>query len=198
MSIDEGSVVHEQVGAPSENVSVVAEVSKVSVSRESFLLDLRSADPNKRIAALAGLAPQGNVEDFGLIAGCFDDPSPQVRHAAARALRDLEPDRTVESFTRAIEEGSPARARNIGIAIADSGLASEALQDLSAQSREDTYKALSLLFVMAKSGHSRPLIQAIEEHPELEVSSAAVKLLNLNGQSDAAEAALQRRRERGG
>jgi HEAT repeat protein len=158
-------------------------------------MELRSAHPYKRVAALAGLARQGNAEDLALISGCFDDPSPQVRNAAARALRDREPDRTVESFTRAIEEGSPQRARNIGVAIADSGLASEALQDLNAQSREETYKALSLLFVMAKSGQIQPLIQAIEEHPELEVCSAAVKLLNLSGQPDAAEAALQRRRE---
>jgi hypothetical protein len=186
----------ESPSAPaSEQAPVVPEVSKVSVSRESLLLNLRSADPYKRVTALAHLAHQGNAEDFDLIAGCFDDPSPQVRNAAARALRDYEPDRTVESFTRAIEEGSPERARNLGIAIGDSGLASEALQDLNAQSREDTYKALSLLFVMAKTGEIQPLIQAIEEHPELEVCNAAVKLLNLSGQSDAAEAALQRRRE---
>ena len=190
-----GVVTEEFAASASEQTPVVADPRKVSVSPESFLMDLRSADPYKRMAALADLARQVNKEAFGLIAGCFDDPSTQVRNAAARALRDREPDRTVESFTRAIEEASPERARNIGVAIAASGLASEALHNLSAESREDTYKALSLLFVMAKTGEIQPLIQAIEEHPELDVCSAAVKLLNLSGQMDAAEAALQRRRE---
>lgn len=197
-AIDDVPVVltEEFAASASEQSPVVADLSKVSVFPESFLMELRSADPYKRMAALAGLARHGNSEAFGLIAGCFDDPSSQVRNAAARALRDREPDRTVESFTRAIEEGSPERARNIGVAIAASGLASEALHNLSAESREDTYKALSLLFVMAKTGEIQPLFQAIEEHPEPEVCSAAIKLLNLSGQSDAAEAALQRRRER--
>jgi hypothetical protein len=53
---------------------------------------------------------------------------------------------------------------------------------------------LSLLFVMAKTGEIQPLVEAIEEYPEPEVCSAAVKLLNVSGQSDAADAALQRRR----
>lgn len=198
-AVDEIPVVltEELDASASEQGPVVAELSKVSVSPESFLMALTSADPYRRMAALAGLARHGNSEAFGLIAGCFDDPAPQVRNAAARALRDREPDRTVESFTRAIEEGSPERARNIGVAIAASGLATEALHTLSAESREDTYKSLSLLFVMAKTGEIQPLVQAIEEHPEPEVRSAAIKLLNLSGQSAAAEAALQRRREGG-
>jgi hypothetical protein len=189
---DAPALVNEELAA-SDQTPVAAELSKVSDLPESLQTELRSADPYKRMSALAGLAGQGIGEAFGLIAGCFDDPSTQVRNAAARALRDLEPDHTIESFTRTIEEGSPERARNIGVAIAASGLASEALHNLGTQSPEDTYKALSLLFVMAKSGEIQPLIQAIEEHPELEVSSAAVKLLNLSGHCDAAEAALQRR-----
>jgi hypothetical protein len=181
--------------APDQHPTV-ADLAEVSAP-ESLLMDLRSADPYKRMAALAGLVRQGNEEAFGLIAGLFDDPSPQVRNAAARALRDREPDRTVESFARVIEEGPPERARNIGVAIAASGLAGEAIESLSADSREDTYKALSLLFVMAKTGEIQPLAQTIEEHPEPEVCSAAIKLLNLSGQSKAAEAAVQRRRESG-
>jgi HEAT repeat protein len=186
----------EFAASASEPTPVVADLKETSISPESLPMGLRSDDPHKRTAALASLARHDNTEAFGLIAGCFDDPSPQVRNAAARALRDREPDRTVESFTRAIEEGSPERARNIGVAIAASGLASEALHNLSSEGREDTYKALSLLFVMAKTGEIQPLVHAIEEHPEPEVCSAAIKLLNLSGQSDAAEAAVQRRRER--
>lgn len=179
----------------SEQTSVASDLNEVSDS-ESLQMELRSANPYKRMAGLAGLARHAGSEAFGLIASCFDDLSPEVRNAAARALRDREPDRTVESFTRAIEEGSPERSQNIGVAIAASGLAREALHNLSAQSREETYKALSLLFVMAKAGEIQPLVQAIEEHPEPDICIAAVKLLNLSGQFDAAEAALKRRRER--
>lgn len=177
-----------------EQTPIVTDGSPALGSLEAFMTELRSEDPYERMAALAGLARLGDREAFSLIAYCFEDPSVQVRNAAARALRELEPERTVESFTRAVEEGPPERARNIGMAIAGSGLASEAMHNLGAESREDTYKALSLLFVMAKTGEIQPLVQAIEER-EPEVCGAAIKLLNLSGQSDAAEAALQRRRE---
>lgn len=177
------------------NSSPIAD-SNASTLQESLLDDLSSADPSKRMAALHSLARNPTNETFSVIARCFDDPLPQVRNTAARALRDSAPERTVESFTMAIEEGSVERVRNIGVAIAESGLATEALQDLRTQSREDTYKALSLLFVMAKAGEIQPLLQAIEEHPESEICSAAVKLLNLSGQTNSAEAALQRRREK--
>jgi hypothetical protein len=191
-----GMSAEEFVVSMSEQTSRSSDLSE-DLSLKSVRMELTSDDPYKRVAGLAALAHHGGSEAFDLIAGCFDDPAPQVRDAAARALRDREPDRTVESFTRAIEEGSAERTRNIGFAIAASGLAREALYNLSDQSREDTYKALSLLFVMAKTGEIQPLIEAIEKHPEPEVCSAAIKLLNLSGQSDAAEAALQRRREGG-
>jgi HEAT repeat protein len=127
-----------------------------------------------------------------LIANCFDDQSSHVRNAAARALRDLEPRRTVESFTRALEEASPERRKNIGAAIADSGLAAEAINNLDAESREETYNALCLLFVMAKTGEVQPLVRAIEEHENVEVRRAAIKLLTLSGQSEIADAAVKR------
>ena len=114
------------------------------------------------------------------------------RTAAARALRKLEPSRTVDLFNRALEEGSDERRQNIGAAIAASGVAAEAIENLVSESREETYNSLSILFVMAKTGEVQPLIKAIEEHASDEVRRAVVKLLNLSGQSEVADAALQR------
>jgi hypothetical protein len=154
---------------------------------------LRSVDPYKRAAAVSELARSHAKDAFGLIADCFEDHSPHVRNAAARALRILEPARTVDLFNRALEEGSAERRRNIGSAIADSGLAAEAIDNLVSESREDTYNALSILFVMAKTGEVQPLVHAIEENQNDEISRAVIKLLTLSGQSDVAEAARKRR-----
>lgn len=154
---------------------------------------LRSVDPYKRAAAVSELARSHAKDAFGLIADCFEDHSPHVRNAAARALRILEPTRTVDLFNRALEEGSAERRRNIGSAIADSGLAAEAIDNLVSESREDTYNALSILFVMAKTGEVEPLVHAIEENQNDEISRAVIKLLTLSGQSDVAEAARKRR-----
>jgi HEAT repeat protein len=153
---------------------------------------LSSIDPYKRAAAVAELGRSGSKEAFNIIANCFDDSSPHVRNAAARALRKLEPSRTVDLFNRALEEGSAERRRNIGGAIATSGLAAEAIDSLVSESREETYNSLSILFVMAKTGEVQPLVKAIEEHENDEVRRAVVKLLNLSGQAEVADAALQR------
>jgi ParB family transcriptional regulator, chromosome partitioning protein len=153
---------------------------------------LSSIDPYKRAAAVAELGRSGSKEAFNIIANSFDDSSPHVRNAAARALRKLEPARTVDLFNRALEEGSPERRQNIGAAIAASGVAAEAIDDLVSESREETYTSLSILFVMAKAGEVEPLVKAIEEHENDEVRRAVIKLLNLSGQAEVADAALQR------
>jgi HEAT repeat protein len=153
---------------------------------------LSSIDPYKRAAAVAELGRSGSKEAFNIIASSFDDSSPHVRNAAARALRKLEPARTVDLFNRALEEGSAERRQKIGSAIAASGVAAEAIDNLVSESREETYNSLSILFVMAKTGEVQPLVKAIEEHENDEVRRAVVKLLNLSGQAEIADAALQR------
>ena len=154
---------------------------------------LHSVDPYKRAAAVAELARSRTSDAFALIARCFDDHSPHVRNAAARALRKLEPHKSVDLFNRALEEGSAERRKNIGSAIAASGLAGEAIENLVSENREETYNSLSILFVMAKTGEVQPLVEAIEEHESEEVCRAVLKLLTLSGQSEMGDAALQRR-----
>ncbi len=154
---------------------------------------LHSVDPYKRAAAVAELARSHAADAFALIARSFDDHSPHVRNAAARALRKLEPHKTVDLFNRAIEEGNEERRHAIGSAIAESGVAAESIENLVGESREEIHNALSVLFVMAKAGEVTPLVQAVEEHQNEEVCRAAIKLLTLSGNSEAGDAALQRR-----
>lgn len=154
---------------------------------------LNSVDPYKRAAAVAELARSNEKDAFDLIAKCFDDHSSHVRNAAVRGLLKINPVRTVELFNRVLEDGPEDRRRKIGNAIAASGLAAEAIDNLVSDNREDTYNALSILFVMAKTGEVQPLVQAIAEHPNGEVSEAALKLLTLSGKSEIASAALKQR-----
>lgn len=146
-------------------------------------------------SALVPPALVSEQDEFSRISARFDDPSPDVRNAAARELRELDPQRMVELFNRTLEEASPERRRNIGGAIAASGLAAEVIEMLGGESREDTYSALCLLLTMAKSGEVEPLVQAIEDHENVYVRIAAVRLLTLNGQEEIANAAARRRLE---
>ena len=162
----------------------IAQVDDGLSSVPSLILErLDSEDSRERGAALIALARMGGNDSFRLITKAFDDSSPDVRNAAARALHDLQPDRGA-SFTRALREGSPERRRRIGGALASSGLAGDAIDNLTRESRERTYDAFSLLFLMSKAGEVQPLMRAIEDHPNIEVRLAVVKLLALSGQHE--------------
>ena len=155
--------------------------------------DLQSGDPGKRASALLEVARGGGSQGFCVITSGFDDPSPEVRNAAALALSELEPTRVAGLFSQALETALPERCRNIGDAIVASGLAAEAIDDLGGADRDRAYNALCLLLVMAKIGAVQPLVEAIEEHESIRVRSAAVKLLSLCGRSEVAETAVKRR-----
>src|SRR5205823_7962555 len=140
-------------------------------------------DAGERAASVLALARLNTDEAFKQICTAFDDPAQEVREAAARALYSLADDRA-DSFTRALRESAPERRRRIGTAISSSGLADEAVSNLTGESRDKTYDAFSLLFLMSKAGEVRPLMRAIEEHPNTEVRLAVIKLLALSGQPE--------------
>lgn len=159
------------------------EPEDVSIIPKSIQLRLGSEDAAERAASVRALARLDTDEAFHQICAAFDDPAQEVRDAAARALHDSSDDRA-ESFTRALRESAPERRRSIGASLASSGLAEEAVSQLTGESRERTYDAFSLLFLMAKAGETAPLIRAVESHPESEVRLAVVKLLALSGQQE--------------
>ena len=150
---------------------------------KAIQLRLNSEEPAERAEAVLELAHLDGDNAFRGVCAAFNDRASEVRNAAARALYDISDDRA-DSFTRALRESDPETRRNIGYAISSSGLASEALGQLTGESREKTYEAFSLLFLMAKAGEVQPLIRAIEGHPDNEVRLAVVKLLALSGQKD--------------
>jgi HEAT repeat protein len=154
-----------------------------SIIPKGIQLRLTSDDASERAASVLALSRLNTDEAFNEICTAFDDPAEEVRNAAARALYDIHEDRA-DSFTRALRESPIERRRQIGAALAGSGLADEAVGNLTGESRDKTYDAFSLLFLMAKAGEVAPLIRAIESHADNEVRLAVVKLLALSGQHE--------------
>ncbi|HEV7906328.1 MAG TPA: HEAT repeat domain-containing protein, partial [Pyrinomonadaceae bacterium] len=154
-----------------------------SIIPKGIQLRLASDDASERAASVLALSRLNTDEAFNQICAAFDDPAEEVRNAAARAIYDLNEDRA-DSFTRALRESPVERRRQIGAALAGSGLAEEAIGNLTGESRDKTYDAFSLLFLMAKAGEVAPLIRSIESHPDNEVRLAVVKLLALSGQHE--------------
>lgn len=142
---------------------------------------------NERVASVLRLAGSGSDDAFVKIGAAFDDPAQAVRDAAARSLFNFSADR-VASFKRIMQESSQERRRKIGAAIVSSGMATEAINDLTSASGEKAYDALLVLSLMAKAGEVQSLVETIEEHPSTEVRLALVKLLALSGQGEVVSA----------
>jgi len=157
-----------------------SEIAFAELSSET-LPELRDDDSTERAGAVPEPGHSKSNKAFRQIVESFDDQELEVRSAAARALFRFQSDRAA-AFTRALREASPERRKNIGEAIASSGLANEAIDNLTGEDKETTYDAFSLLFLMSKAGEIQPLMSAIEEHPNVEVRLSVVKLLALSGQ----------------
>lgn len=90
--------------------------------------------------------------------------------------------------TLILDEGSPDRRREIAAELAGSPIIGEAISDLNGATRDKIYLAFSLLFLIAKTGEIQPLLQAIEDHPSLEVRLEVIKLLTLTREPHVAPA----------
>jgi hypothetical protein len=185
MPEDHFGAMHEDAGGEFQAVSVPESSAPFEESEltQEEMGELSSEDPAERAAAVSKLPQFGSEEAFHQISTAFDDPSVEVRSAAAMAMFQFQEDRAA-AFTRALREATPERRRHIGSAIASSGLAADAIRNLTGESRDKTYDAFSLLFLMSKTGEIQPLMRAIEDHPNVEVRLAVVKLLALSGQPD--------------
>lgn len=133
-------------------------------------------------ATISDLARLGPGDSLDLITTALNDPSPEVRTAAVRTLYDLNRDLAASCLNNSLREGSPEQRRNLGAALKSSGLVNEAINSLLGPHRDQSYSALSLLFLAAKAGEIEPLMQIIEDHPSTELRLALIKQLGLSGE----------------
>jgi HEAT repeat protein len=143
----------------------------------------RAAEHRARQRNEIKVTPPSNVrvDSFDELTEALEDPSPGARHEAVRALYELDPDRAASFFNIALREGSSAERRNIGAALAGSGLLDEAIKDLMGDNPENSYSAFSFLFLVAKAGEVQPLVQVIKNHQSVELRLTLIKLLASSG-----------------
>lgn len=122
------------------------------------------------------------VYSFDEVIEALDDPSPETRHQAVRLLYELDPERAASFFNIALREGSAAERRNIGAALAGSGLLDEAIKDLMGDNPDNSYSAFSFLFLVAKAGEVQPLVKVIRNHPSLDLRLTLIRLLAASGE----------------
>jgi HEAT repeat protein len=153
-------------------------------AEDMVILRRAAADLARRRTRTRGVSD----DSFDQIIESLDNPSLEVRSAAVRALYECDPDRAASFLNLTLRQGSPAERRQVGAALAGSGLLSEAIHDLMGESHENSYRAFSLLFLVAKAGEVEPLISVIESHPSIELRLVVIRLLASSGEPEIVDA----------
>jgi len=114
--------------------------------------------------------------------------SAEKQDAVVRSFYEHNPDQAASLLNVALRESSPGQRRRIGAALVNSGLVSEAIENLTSEKNQDTYQAFSLLFLAAKAGEIDPLVQVIETNKNLELRLKLIGLLVSSGERESLEA----------
>lgn len=154
-------------------------VSRNAVTALSFAA---SNDPESsvRAAAVASLGMLGHETVFPAVLSACADPAADVRLAAARTLADLKFSRA-EAYSRLIAEGDPEMLRKAVAACQQTGMTARAFDRLASPDSRQSYEAFAILSLLVKAGETKPLFNAIAQHPAENIRLAAVKLLRQSG-----------------
>ncbi len=145
----------------------------------------RDAESSVRAAAVTSLGAIDHESVFAPVIIAFGDEAREVRAAAARSLSRLNFDRA-DAYVRVAETADAKTMREVARACIKAGMAGQAIDRLASEDRRPAYEAFSLLSLLAKSGETTPITDAIEHHADMNVRLSAVRLLGLAGGIEAA------------
>jgi hypothetical protein len=129
-----------------------------------------------------------SLDSFHRLAASLNDSTAADRAPAIRKLYTMDPERAATFLNITLQECTTEERQQIGNALEASGLVDEAIRNLTGNSHTRSYRAFSLLFLVAKAGAVRPLLRIIENHPNTELRLALIRLL---GSSQAPDLVFQ-------
>jgi len=179
-----------RVPSPVQNKSTKPEIlSKAGPSEEErWRRDMatlrRAAEDLAKRRSEQRVSSRPNVDLFDRIASSVIECTDQQRPATIRHLYSVDPERAASFLNIFLQGCSREERQQIGAALDASGLVDEAIKDLTGRSHSNSYRAYSLLFLVAKAGTIGPLMRVIEDHPNIELRLALIRLLSSSGASD--------------
>lgn len=167
----------------SEDTNAAAKFDEDQWQRDMATLRRAAEDLARRRAAKGiELRPAGDQFDrlAASVLECSDDQRPR----AFRLLYNHDPERAASFLNMVLHAGNREERQQIGASLEASGLVDDAIRDLTGSSHNHSYRAFSLLFLIAKAGTVKPLIRVIEDHPNIELRLALIRLLGTSGAPD--------------
>jgi HEAT repeat protein len=141
------------------------------------------SEPAIRSQAISCLAAINHESVFAVVLLGLSDETREVRAAAARSLSRLSFDRA-DAYVRVIQSGDEETINNVAKACIQAGIVSQNLDRLASSDHRQAYEAFSLICLLAKAKVSEPILDAIADHPNIDVRLKAVHLLACTGEPE--------------
>jgi HEAT repeat protein len=180
------TLAHLQSGDAEARAAAAQSLAIYRVQRSVAALKSMAADdeePAVRAAAVASLGAIDHESVFSAVLVALADEARDVRAAAARALSRLSFDRA-DAYVRVIETSDSNELTNVARACIKTGMAAQALDRLASDDRRQAYEAFSLLSLLVRANESQPVMDAIENHLEVNVRLIAVQLLGMSARPE--------------
>ncbi|HEX8843708.1 MAG TPA: HEAT repeat domain-containing protein [Pyrinomonadaceae bacterium] len=164
--------------------SAARRLAQFHVQRSVEALAAIAANDPESVVRAAAVTSLGEIEHetvFAPVIVAFGDEAREVRAAAARSLSRMSFDRA-EGYVRLIETADALTLQKVAQACIKAGMVGQAIDRLISEDRRLAYEAFSLISLLAKSGEVEPLVDAICEHPEVNVRLALIRLLGTTGE----------------
>jgi len=139
------------------------------------------SEPNLRATAIFSLGSIDHESVFAAILIGMADESREVRAAAARALNRLSLDRA-DAYVRVIEANDEETITNVARACIQAGIVSQNVDRLASSDYRQAYETFSLICLLTKANMNDPILNAIVDHPNVDVRLKVVHLLAATGQ----------------
>jgi hypothetical protein len=150
------------------------------------LVAQNDTEPAIRSQAISGLAAINHESVFPAVLLGLSDETREVRAAAARSLSRFSFDRA-DAYVRVIESGDEETIQNVATACVQAGIVSQNLDRLASSDHRQAYEAFTLICLLAKAKVSEPILNAISDHPNIDVRLKAVHLLARTGEPEVFE-----------
>jgi HEAT repeat protein len=140
-------------------------------------------EPTIRSLAISSLGSINHESVFATVLIGMADDSREVRAAAARSVNRLSFDRA-DAYVRVIETSDEETLACVAKACIQAGIVSQNLDRLTYADHRQAYETFSLICLLTKAGMNEPILEAIADHPRMDVRLKAVHLLGRTGHPD--------------
>lgn len=140
-------------------------------------------EPTIRSLAISSLGSINHESVFATVLIGMADDSREVRAAAARSVNRLSFDRA-DAYVRVIETSDEETLACVAKACIQAGIVSQNLDRLTYADHRQAYETFSLICLLTKAGMNEPVLEAIADHPRMDVRLKAVHLLGRTGHPD--------------